>query len=270
MSEKGWNKVEFQSFENILKDKERAWHQGFFIFNNDKNTWKRNYNELKERDIALFTLGDLKDKAVLDIGCGAAMYVLTFLKMGAKHVAGIDIVEELLEDGKNYIKKQGFEADLRIADCTALPHTSNSFDIVFTGDVFEHITHEQKEACIAEVFRVLKAGGIFTIKTPNLNYLKWSLFLKRVKAVLKFQNPFKIYIAHTRNNPDNEHLGLTTYGELRQLLINNCFHEPTITYLKLERHGIPEWLAKQMQKVSFFNDTIIITARKSIFLGLYP
>lgn len=268
MAEKGWNKIESMPFEKGFED-DYTWHKGFFISPKNK-TWQRNYNELLQRDLALFAVGDVKGKDVLDIGCGFGMYMLTFLKMGARSASGIDIDEGLIQRGREYMDKNNFDADFRVEDCTKLPHISNSFDIVFSGDVFEHITEGQKDKCIAEIYRVLRPGGIVVIKTPNLSYLKLPLFFKRIKALLKFQNPFNIHIAHTRNNPDNEHLGLTTHKALIKILKDNTFHEPQITYQSLNRKGIPVSIVKRFKKVLFLNQDIIVAARKPVFLGLYP
>jgi 2-polyprenyl-3-methyl-5-hydroxy-6-metoxy-1,4-benzoquinol methylase len=269
MANKGWDKIEHLTYQQVLND-DYVWHKGFFIANGDVNTWQRNYNELLQRDIALFAVGDVRGKDILDIGCGAGMYMLTFLKMGAYSASGIDIDDNLIQKGKAYMQRNNFEADMRVADCTKLPHASDSFDIVFSGDVFEHITEIQKDQCIAEIYRVLRPGGVVVIKTPNINYLKLTLFFKRLKALFSFKNPFNIHIAHTRNNPDNEHIGLTTHKDLMALLTANTFHEPQITYQQLRRKGISASLSKRLQKILCLNQDIIVAARKPIFLGFYP
>ncbi len=263
---RGWDRI------NIIPQNqldEFAWHKGFFQNDWNPEFWKQNFTELRTRDISLFTLGDINGKSILDIGCGQGMYMLTFLKMGAKDASGIDLNKNFVKKANEVISENGFKSNALYADCTQLPFPDNSFDIVYSGDVFEHITVEQKDKCMDEVYRVLKPGGVVTIKTPNLKYLKLANLLRRVKAVTKFKNPFNIYIYHTRNNPDNEHIGLTTHKELRQIFLNNTFHEPLIAFCPLERKGFPKFLAKRFYKSLWLNDTVIMTARKPIFLGLY-
>jgi 2-polyprenyl-3-methyl-5-hydroxy-6-metoxy-1,4-benzoquinol methylase len=269
MAKKIWDKIEYLTYQQIQNDP-YAWHKGYFIANGDLNTWWRNYNELFQRDIALFAVGDIREKDILDIGCGSGMYMLTFLKMGAQSASGIDIDDSLIQKGKEYMRLNNYEADMRVADCTKLPHASDCFDIVFSGDVFEHITETQKDQCIAEMYRVLRPGGVVVIKTPNISYLKLTLFFKRLKALFSFKNPFNIHIAHTRNNPDNEHIGLTNHKNLMALLTANMFHEPQITHVKLQRKGIPSSISTLLKKVLYLNQDIIVAARKPIFLGLYP
>jgi ubiquinone/menaquinone biosynthesis C-methylase UbiE len=266
MAKKGWKRTNLITEDQL---DEFAWHRGFFRKDWDPKFWIQNFTELKTRDIALFSLGDIQGKSVLDIGCGQGMYMLTFLKLGAKSATGIDIKAEDVKISNEYIIKNGFEPNAIVADCTKLPFPDNSFDKVFSGDVFEHITVEQKDKCIEEIYRVLKPGGNVTIKTPNLKYLKLTNLFRRIKAVAKLKNPFKIHIYHTKNNPDNEHIGLTTHKELRKLFLDNTFHEPVITFIPIERRGFPKFLAKMFYKSYWLNDTIIITAKKPIFLGLY-
>jgi ubiquinone/menaquinone biosynthesis C-methylase UbiE len=195
--------------------------------------------------------------------------MLTFSKLGAAKAFGIDIRKDDVELSNATIKKNGFEPNAVVADCTALPFPDNSFDIVFSGDVFEHITYEQKDKCVREIYRVLKPGAIVTIKTPNLKYQKLTNFFRRLKAIARLKNPFKIHIAHTRNNPDNEHIGLTTHKEMRELFLKNTFHEPVNTYVPLERKGFPKSLARLFCKSHYQNEVLVITSRKPIFLGLY-
>lgn len=265
---RGWNRFELKTWDEIRTD-EFAWAKGFFHLTPDLSVWKRNYTELKQRDFSLFALGDVKGKNVLDVGSGEGLYMLTFSMMGAAYVAGQDISPEFVEKSIAMCQKHNFKCDAKVGDCTELKFADNAFDFVFSGDVFEHITEEQKDKCLAEIYRVLKPGGSVTIKTPNLDYLKTSLFVKRIIAVLKFRNPFSIHIEHTRNNPSSEHIGLTTFEKLRRIFLDNTFHEPQITFSRLERKGVPEFLSKLFERNKFFNENLIMTARKPIFFGLY-
>ena len=54
----------------------------------------------------------------------------------------------------------------------AVPYADNTFDIVFSNCVIEHITDARQ--FFGEVYRVLKPGGIFLAKTPNRHhYVPW-------------------------------------------------------------------------------------------------
>jgi len=265
---KGWDSEEILNGEQLDED---SWAKGFFAASHtnwDGKTWKRNFHELRQRDLTLLTLGNLKRKKVLDIGCGSAEYLTVIGKMGAEFVGGQDLGEEQIKRGMKRLEKEGIEGKLVIGNAIKLEFPDNFFDCVVSNDFFEHITSEEKEKVIKEAYRVLKPGGVFTIKTPNLSYLKLIVWLRRMFNLIRLKSPF-IYVAHTKDNPDNEHHGLTTHKELGQLLANNFFHTPSVTYVPLLRRGFPKIISSLLFGKKIFTETIILTSRKSIFYGFY-
>ena len=93
--------------------------------------------------------------------------------------------------------------------------------------------------------------------------------LKRALACVRFRSPF-IYVAHTRSNPDNEHCGLTTHRELRRLLKQHCFHTPVTTFVPLHRPGLPQWVSNLIVGMEWCSEHVVLSAQKSIFVGMYP
>lgn len=268
MDLKGWNREEVKETKDLL---DNAWALGYYHSSHedwDDKTWIRNFHELLIRDLALFTLGDVRGKRILDIGCGSGEYMLTILKMGGV-CSGQDISSVFVNNALNLLKKENFKADIKTGDATKLLFEDGYFDIVFSADFFEHINYEQKNQVVSEVYRVLKPGGIFTIKTPNLDYLKLSVFLKRCMAVFRLRSPFRIYIPHTHNNPNNEHHGLTTYAELSKILFDHMFHRPAVVDVPLKRKRLPKWVTGLLFGKKRFNEQIIITVRKPLFYSFY-
>lgn len=261
-----WDSVERKTGQELPKN---SWALGYFLSPYkgwDGKTWTRNFHELRGRDIALFALGDVVGKKVLEVGCGNGIYLDIIARMGAE-VSGQDISSEYVRNASEYLSKNNIKADIKTGDAARLLFDDNCFDAVFSADFFEHITSEHKNKVMAEVYRVLKPGGVFVIKTPNLSYLKMSLLIKRICAVLKFRSPFGIHIEHTRNNPDNQHCGLSSYAELEDILAGNMFHMPEITYLPLERKKLPKAIQRLLYGKKLFTDTIIIKTRKPLFCG---
>jgi hypothetical protein len=115
---------------------------------------------------------------------------------------------------------------------------------------------------------VLKPGGIFTIKTPNLRFLNISFYLKRILNLLRLRSPF-IYIAHTKDNPDSVHIGLDTHSGIEKLLENNFFHKPETTYVPLIRERLPRFFTNFLYGKKAFSESIIISSRKAIFKSLW-
>ena len=143
MDLKGWNRIEIKKTEELSNN---AWESGYFHSSHenwDGETWVRNLHELQIRDLALFTLGDVCGRKILDIGCGSGEYMLTIAKMGGK-VSGQDISSGNISNSLKILRENGFDADAKVGDAVKLLFNDNYFDAVFSADLFEHISYEQK------------------------------------------------------------------------------------------------------------------------------
>ncbi|NQY66336.1 MAG: methyltransferase domain-containing protein [Flavobacteriales bacterium] len=110
----------------------------------------------------LFEGLDLKDKRILDIGCGLggpACYLAE--KFGAS-VTGIDIEKRLIEHSKAYSLKKGTadKTNFILVEPGSLDFPDEEFDYVFSIGAFTQI--EGKSSMYLECLRVLKNGGCFT------------------------------------------------------------------------------------------------------------
>ena len=52
--------------------------------------------------------------------------------------------------------------------CRPLPFSDDTFDAVYALHIVEHLTPKEASRFVAEVFRVLRRGGIFRVSTPDL------------------------------------------------------------------------------------------------------
>jgi len=90
-------------------------------------------------------------KKGLDIGCGSGRWL------------------------KNFPGWQGIDTDARakatpgvkLGSVEDIPFEKNSFDIVLTSHILEHVTREHFEKAMAEINRVLKKNGILVVFGPN-------------------------------------------------------------------------------------------------------
>jgi SAM-dependent methyltransferase len=101
-------------------------------------------------------------KVVLDIGSGEG-YGSHLLSSAAQSVVGVDLSSEAVD----HASTKYASANLRYlaASCTQIPLPSQSFDVIVSFEMIEHI-HEQAEF-IAEVHRLLKPDGLFIVSSPN-------------------------------------------------------------------------------------------------------
>ncbi len=113
--------------------------------------------------------------SVLDLGCGEGhIGELLFNRIHS----GIDITKKDLEKAK---ERNTYEK-LVLADAKKLPFKDNSFDIVFSNSVIEHI--DGIDAVLSEVTRVLKKDGLFIFTAPSSyfgNYLYSTYVFNRLK-----------------------------------------------------------------------------------------
>lgn len=108
---------------------------------------------------------DIKDKRILDQGCGEGVWLTQFMKYtDSSNVFGVDIdpegIKEFISSNEDISPN-----NLKVCPAEKLDFPDNYFDIVFSNEVLEHVEDDKK--AVHEVIRVLKPGGYFVVFTPN-------------------------------------------------------------------------------------------------------
>ena len=104
----------------------------------------------------------LAGKTILDVGCGSGGITLHLVeKHGATDATGFDVELPVIEAARHRAEKRGLSAQARFVHAPpgSLPFFDASFDMVFSKDALLHVP--DKDALFAEIFRVLKPGGVF-------------------------------------------------------------------------------------------------------------
>lgn len=111
-------------------------------------------------DVAKIKPGD----TVLDLGSGAGNDVFvarSFVGEQGK-VIGIDMTPEMIARAERNKQKLGYtNVDFRLGDIEQMPVDSNSVDVVVSNCVLNLVPNKQK--AFAELYRVLKPGGHFSV-----------------------------------------------------------------------------------------------------------
>ena len=99
---------------------------------------------------------------VLDCGGGSSPLDFYMAKIEAD-VSAVDLQADLIENARQAASKMGWRIDTRVMDLTALDYDDETFDVVISVSVLEHMNDELKIKGIKEMGRVLKLGGIMGI-----------------------------------------------------------------------------------------------------------
>ena len=111
------------------------------------------------RELSAAVLGNAlrSGGAVLDAGCGTGGYLRFLLdERDFSTAAGVDLGAAAIELAQTRVP----EADLRVAPLRALPFGDETFDLVVSNDVLQHVDEGELEESLAELRRVLRPGGI--------------------------------------------------------------------------------------------------------------
>jgi ubiquinone/menaquinone biosynthesis C-methylase UbiE len=98
------------------------------------------------------------NSSVLDAGCGHGNYIIDELRDKFSSAIGIDVAPEVMD--KNVCLDKTI-----VGNIESLPFENNTFDLIISLWVFEHVENPQK--VYTEIARVLKPGGYFAFATPN-------------------------------------------------------------------------------------------------------
>ena len=125
----------------------------FLSFGTDK-AWRRK---------AILRLKENKPLAILDVATGTGDFALEAIRINPQSVTGVDISEEMLSIAKEKIAKAGLEKQIHFqwADAEDLPFADGSFDASTVAFGVRNFENALKG--LAEINRVLKAGGILVI-----------------------------------------------------------------------------------------------------------
>jgi len=107
--------------------------------------------------------------SVLDVGCGTGGMIswLSRFRPGAS-VTGLDVNAEAL----GFCRRRN-HSQVTLGSATHLPFKSSTFHLVTSFDVLVHLSgQESVRATIAEIFRVLRPGGIAFVRVAAYDWMR--------------------------------------------------------------------------------------------------
>ena len=109
-------------------------------------------------------LPDLRDKRVVDLGCGFGWFARWAAEQGADRVVGIDLSENMIERARR--ETSDARVEYRIADLETLELPAAAYDFVYSSLAFHYV--EDFGRLVRTVHRALVPGArfVFTIEHP--------------------------------------------------------------------------------------------------------
>lgn len=108
----------------------------------------------------------LKGKNILDLGCSYGAYAIRFAELGY-NVTGVDFSKTYLDKAKELANEYKVKINFIEADFTnRLPFSDRSFDSIWAGEVFEHLSLENLSHLLEEISRLLTLDGVLIFSSP--------------------------------------------------------------------------------------------------------
>jgi 2-polyprenyl-6-hydroxyphenyl methylase/3-demethylubiquinone-9 3-methyltransferase len=124
----------------------------------------------------------LKDKLVLDIGCGGGILAEALTQRGAK-VTGIDMADISLDVAKMHLHESKLEIDYQLVTVEAFSEDhAGEFDVVTCLEMLEHVP--DPESIVASAAKLLKPGGHLFFSTINRNPKSFALAIIGAEYIL--------------------------------------------------------------------------------------
>lgn len=102
-------------------------------------------------------LPDMKDKNLLDLGCGYGWHCIYAKEQGAHNVCGVDISEKMLLEAKK--KSKGYDIEYHCCAIEDMTFPKESFDIIISSLTFHYL--DDLDIAIKKIKSILKKHGTF-------------------------------------------------------------------------------------------------------------
>lgn len=153
----------------------------------------------------LLDVKERKDKKFLDFGCGASAEVVLLAKNLGFQSFGVEVASETRREANQV-------SECEISSPEELSTSRQKFDLVFLGDVLEHVSNPI--SLLANVSEVLRPGGFLIVQGPLEGASTFANFLLAIKAryLTKGPSTFPPY-----------HVSLATQDSIMKMLQSHRF-----------------------------------------------
>ena len=172
-----------------------------------------------------FAMPYCKGKRVLDLGCGSG-YGAALIAETAISVTAVDVSAEAIAYANNHYRNSRISFT-RIEKDKPLPFANESFDVILSFQVIEHVA--DTETYLWEAARVLTSEGTLILITPD-----------RTHRLLPGQRPWNRWHLKEYDSESCCHMVASSAFVPEKVL---CMHAPAeLANLELKRYARLKWL----------------------------
>jgi len=133
----------------------------------------------------------LKNKTILDLGCGAGRLSLYAAKY-AKFVAGVDYIDQAIDYGKKFAVLCSVKnVEFNVGDLDT--YSKKKFDVILISEVLQHVNNPQ--ATLFRCKKILNKHGFVIINIPSFDNFRgavWLTLQKLFKLPMSLTDTFQI------------------------------------------------------------------------------
>ena len=167
----------------------------------------------------------LKNKNILDMGCGSGRFTIALANMCAKKVTGIDLGSSGIKIGQETAKKSKLDnIEFIKNNVLSLPFDDESFDFVFSKGVLHH-TGNLKQA-LNEYHRVMKKNGKGYLYLYGSGGIFWNSRKKMREVMKNIPMDYTLSILKIIGMPNKRYIFVDSW------------------YVPIEEHVKREWFRK--------------------------
>jgi len=199
----------------------------------------------------------VKDKLVLDYGCGSGEEIVPLRQRGAQ-VVGIDISPDLIAVARERLRRHGTDADLRVGSAYDTQLADQSVDVVFCMSLLHHLELDRAKA---EICRVLKPNGLFIFKEP-IRFSGTMKILRRIFPAKEDVSDFEYPLNQKQVNNLAEGFQVLASRYFRTPLVPLFTRNINSSYLQRNIWLWDAWIMKRVRPLEHFSTTLVVALRR--------
>ncbi|MFK7793982.1 MAG: class I SAM-dependent methyltransferase [Gammaproteobacteria bacterium] len=140
------------------------------VYDDNASKWLRlvpsSLSDFTARPFVFEACGDLKERSVLDIGCGEGYCARELKRLGAGDYLGIDLSSEMIQAAKSQEAKDQLGIEYQACNVVEF-EPDRKFDLCIAVFLFNYLRIDEMQRVFSMVYEALQAKGEFIFSVPH-------------------------------------------------------------------------------------------------------